>query len=101
MKYFSLFIITAALAHGQQFVTGQAARLIIGQPTFTSLDTGSPSAFQLGAVGGIAYANNTLFVVDSNRVQATPVDNRVLIYNPRASVVRFAPAIHRLSPPLS
>jgi uncharacterized protein (TIGR03437 family) len=81
MKYFSLFIITAALAHGQQFVTGQAARLIIGQPTFTSLDTGSPSAFQLGAVGGIAYANNTLFVVDSNRVQATPVDNRVLIYN--------------------
>jgi uncharacterized protein (TIGR03437 family) len=80
MKYLSLFVISSTLAYGQQFVTGQAARLVIGQPTFTAQDTGSPSAFQLGAVGGVAYANNMLFVVDSNRVQATPVDNRVLIY---------------------
>lgn len=81
MKYFSLFVLSSALAYGADWVTGQAARLVIGQPTFTAQNTGTPSAFQLGAVGGIAYANNTLFIVDSNRVQATPVDNRVLIYN--------------------
>jgi len=39
------------------------------------------SANRLGAAGGVAYVNNTLFVVDSNRVQASPVLNRVLIYN--------------------
>lgn len=87
MKYFSLIVISSALAYGQNFVTGQAARLIIGQPNFTAQDTGAASAFQLGAVGGIAYANNTLFVVDSNRVQATPVDNRVLIYSNIGSFV--------------
>ena len=32
-------------------------------------------------MGGLAYANNTLFVADSNHIQATPSDNRVLIYN--------------------
>ena len=47
-----------------------------------------PSAFQLGAVGGIAYANDTLFVVDGNRVQATPIQNRVLIYRNISSFVR-------------
>lgn len=55
--------------------------MTIGQTTFTSQDTGNPSQFQLGGVGGVAYANNTLFVVDSNHIQATPVNNRVLIYN--------------------
>jgi uncharacterized protein (TIGR03437 family) len=80
MKYFSLFVFSSALAYGQSFVTGQAARLVVGQPTFTAQQTGTPSNVQLGAVGGVAYANNTLFVVDSNRVQATPINNRVLIY---------------------
>ena len=65
MEYFSLFVFSSALAYGQSYVSGQAARLVIGQPTFTSQFTGTPSASQLGAVGGIAYANNTLFVVDS------------------------------------
>jgi hypothetical protein len=61
------------------FTTGQAARLVIGQPTFTAQDNNS-TALILGGVGGIAYANNTLFVTDANRLQATPVNHRVLIY---------------------
>ena len=34
----------------------------------------------LGAISGLAYANGTLFVADSNRAGATPINNRVLIY---------------------
>jgi len=81
MKYLSLFLISSVVALSADFQTGQAARIIIGQNTFTSQDTGTPTAYTLGAVSGIAVANNTLFVVDSNRVQADPVQNRVLIFN--------------------
>ncbi len=64
------------------FLTGQAARETIGQGTFTSQSTGSPSPYQIGAAQGIAYANNTLFIVDSNlHGLIPPVNNRVLIYN--------------------
>ena len=77
----------AAQAQSLTFVTGQAARMMIGQTSFTSADTAAPSASLLGAVGGLAYANNTLFVVDSNKVQATPVQNRVLIYNNLSSFI--------------
>ena len=80
MKYLSLLIFSSALASAADFTTGQAARMVIGQTTFTAQSTGAPTASRLGAVGGIAYANDTLFVVDSNRVQATPIQNRVLIY---------------------
>ena len=81
MKYLAFTFLASVTAFGADFLTGQAARFTIGQATFTAQDTGIPSAFQLGAVGGVAYANNSLFVVDSNHVQATPVQNRVLIYN--------------------
>ena len=63
MKYFFFFFLSSLTVLGADFLTGQAARITIGQTTFTSQDTGSPSQYQLGAVGGIAYANNTLFVV--------------------------------------
>jgi uncharacterized protein (TIGR03437 family) len=62
-------------------MTGQAARMVIGQANFTQQDIGTPSQTVLGAVSGLAYANNQLFVVDSNHIQATPVQNRVLIYD--------------------
>ena len=81
MKSFFFVFLSCFTACGADFLTGQAARITMGQTTFTSQDTGTPSQYQLGAVGGIAYANNTLFVSDSNHVQATPVNNRVLIYN--------------------
>ena len=41
---------------------------------------GNPNQDQLGGVDGVAYANNTLFVVDSNHLQILPDNNRVLVY---------------------
>jgi uncharacterized protein (TIGR03437 family) len=87
MKHLSLFFLSCVLASAADFLTGQAARITIGQNTFTSQDTGGPSAFQLGAVSGIAFANNTLFVVDSNHIQGDPVNNRVLIFNNVSSLI--------------
>src|ERR1700737_3543105 len=91
-KYLALFLLGSALAGAADFVTGQAARAIFGQQTFTAQDIQSPcqganvyncqqpTPSGLGAVGGVAYANNTLFITDSSRVSATPTLNRVLIY---------------------
>jgi hypothetical protein len=53
--------------------------MVIGQPTFTAQDNNS-NQLVLGGVGGIAYGNDTLIVTDANRVQATPVNHRVLVY---------------------
>lgn len=61
------------------FTTGQAARLVIGQPTFTAQDTNSNDLI-VGAVSGLAYAADTLFVADSNRAGAGPNNHRVLLY---------------------
>ena len=79
MKCISLLLMGAVAVSAADFTTGQAARLVIGQETFTSQDTNS-SATVLGADGGVAYAANTLFVADSNRVGATPSNNRVLLF---------------------
>jgi hypothetical protein len=70
-------------------MTGQAARITIGQNSFTAQDTGTATAYRVGAVSGIAVANNSLIVVDSNRVQADPVQNRVLIFN---NISRLVPS---------
>lgn len=59
------------------FSTGQAARLVIGQVRFTGGDFGATNSL-LGSPSGIAYANGTLWVADSNRVGGTPNNNRVL-----------------------
>src|SRR5215470_1736296 len=83
MKCISVFLLTAAAALAQSpavgFKTGQAARLVIGQPTFTTQDSNSSDTI-LGAASGLAFAGDTLFVADSNRVGATPSNHRVLIY---------------------
>jgi hypothetical protein len=90
MRYCAFLLLAASAAFGADFYTGQGARLLIGQTNFTSQDIPTQDPAQpntlfasqtyLGAAGGVAYANDTLFVVDSNRVGATPVNNRVLIY---------------------
>ena len=90
MKYCALFLLTASFAFAADFNTGQAARLLIGQPNFTAQaipdqDATKPNVLfasktLLGAPGGVAAANNMLFVVDSNRMGAAPVNNRILIY---------------------
>jgi hypothetical protein len=86
MKRLGILFVSLSALFAQQptvdFLTGQAARQIIGQPTFTQEGAGQPSAFQIGSVQGLAYANNTLFVVDSNlHGLLTPNNNRVLIFN--------------------
>jgi len=80
LKYCSLFLLCAGLGHAADFMTGQAARLVIGQQTFTSQISGvSDTVF--GAVGGLAYANGSLFVSEGNRLGLMPANNRVLIFN--------------------
>ena len=78
---FALIFAACAAAWGQTptFNTGQSARLVIGQPQF---DAESDSAGQniVGAMSGLAFANNTLFVADGNLVGAAPNNNRVLIF---------------------
>jgi hypothetical protein len=82
MKYcaaFALFLVYTTLLPAQDFLTGQAARVVLGQPTFTSQDPGASERL-LGAAGGVAYANGMLFVADANRVAATPSNHRILVY---------------------
>jgi len=90
-SYVLLLCAAASTAAAADFVSGQAARAAIGQASFTvaaSPTTGSTN-WQLGAAGGLAYANGTLFVADANRAGSLPVNNRVLIYRNIAS--KFPP----------
>ena len=89
MRSLAFLVLSAGVGLAAEFATGQAARLVIGQPTFTTqkpyaaLDADKKpltSAEILGGVGGLAYANNMLFVTDTNRVGASPLNHRVLIY---------------------
>lgn len=86
------FVITVLAAClpllAQEFSTGQAARIVIGQPTFTA-ESPKSSASVLGGVGGLAIHNGTLLVTDANRIGAlgdspangTPdINHRVLIF---------------------
>src|ERR1035437_6891190 len=79
MKCISIFLFCAAAVCAADFTTGQAARLVIGQTTFTSQDSNSSDTI-LGGASGLAYAADTLFVADSNRVGASPSNHRVLLY---------------------
>jgi hypothetical protein len=80
MKFLALFILLAGtIAAETKFITGQGARLVIGQETFTDSLPGA-SEDLIGASGGIAYAGDNLFIADSNRLGATPNNDRVLVY---------------------
>ncbi len=79
MRYLAFFLLSASLFGAERFATGQAARLVIGQRTFTAQESGTSERI-LGAVGGLAYANDMLIVADSNRVGATPLNHRVLVF---------------------
>lgn len=98
-KHFAVVLFASALLGAQTFTTGQAARAVFGQQTFTAQDQDSqtgvvcgpqvctPTPYILGAAGGVAYANNMLFVADSNYVSAIPLFNRVLIYTNVAAML--------------
>ena len=79
MKYFSVILLCVAAGSAADFTTGQAARLVIGQTTFTTQDANSSDTV-LGGVSGLAYAADTLFVADSNRVGSSPNNHRVLLF---------------------
>src|SRR5690242_10420667 len=79
IKCVTTILLAAAVSNAADFTTGQAARLVIGQSTFTSQDPNSSDVI-LGGVSGLAYAADTLFVADSNRVGASPNNHRVLLY---------------------
>jgi uncharacterized protein (TIGR03437 family) len=85
MKSFSFFFFAALLAVEQgafaqpNYTTGQAARAVIGQPLFDAQNQNSSDTV-VGAASGVAYAGDTLFVADDNLVQATPENNRVLLF---------------------
>ena len=88
MKALPAILLCAAVSFAQRgpFTTGQAARLVIGQTTFTSQDTNSSDTI-LGGAAGVAYAANTLFVADSNLMGALPSNNRVLVYSNLSSML--------------
>jgi hypothetical protein len=86
MKFFALFLLATSVSLAADLNMGQAARLLIGQTTFTAEESGAGQTL-LGAVGGVAFANNTLFVADANRVGAVPVNNRVLIYSNLSTMI--------------
>src|SRR5882672_10631561 len=79
MKRIAIFVFFAAVVCAADFAGGQAARLVIGQLTFTSQDSNSSDTI-LGGASGLAYAADTLFVADSNRVGASPSNHRVPLY---------------------
>lgn len=87
MKCISVLLLSAAclLAQGGTYITGQAARLVIGQTTFTSEDPNSSDTI-LGAASGIAFAGDTLIVADANRVGAVPSNHRVLLFKGASSM---------------
>jgi uncharacterized protein (TIGR03437 family) len=79
MKCIWVFFVYAAAACAADFITGQAARLIVGQQAFTAQSTDSSDTV-IGAASGLAYAADTLFVADANRIGATPINHRVLLF---------------------
>ena len=53
---------------------------MLGQNNFTDAAENARQNI-LGGVGGVAYANGKLFAADSNRLNAIPQNNRVLIFD--------------------
>src|SRR5512135_3232953 len=90
MKCISILFLCAA-SFAADFTTGQAARLVIGQPTFTSQDSNSSDTV-VGGVSGLAFAADTLFVADSNRTGAGPSNHRVLLFQGMSSQLPFPTA---------
>ena len=84
MKFILYLLVCAQVAGAADFTTGMAARLIIGQQNFTNQTPGAGRDL-LGGVGGVAFANNMLFIADSNRVGSSPTNHRVLIYKDAAN----------------
>jgi uncharacterized protein (TIGR03437 family) len=77
-----LFPLLATTLEAQNFITGQAARAVLGQTVFTTGDS-NPSQQVLGGASGLAYdpIHGRLYVADSNRIGSFPQDHRVLVFD--------------------
>ena len=80
LKYCAFFSLWAGVGLGADYLTYQAARLVIGQSTFTSQNAGASNTL-MGSAAGVAFAANTLFVADGNRLGLVPSNNRVLVFS--------------------
>ncbi|MFL6414091.1 MAG: RICIN domain-containing protein [Bryobacteraceae bacterium] len=83
MRKFSLVILltlSAISVYADGFTTGQAARAVIGQGTFTDGIDGTQQ-YLLGGASGLAYSGGVLYVADDNRLGANPENNRVLMFD--------------------
>ena len=96
LKYCALLSLCASATLAAEFVTGQGARLVIGQTTFTNQESGA-TAKLLGGVGAVAFANGKLYIADANRLNLTPVNNRVLVMD----TATFPKATDEIQPYLS
>src|SRR5258708_2971980 len=79
MKVIPIFFLCAAAPFPPPFTPGQAPTLVVGQEAFTGQGSNSRGTI-VGGVSGLAYAADTLFVADSNRVGASPSNHRVLLF---------------------
>jgi uncharacterized protein (TIGR03437 family) len=86
MKWLAFLVCVGTAAPAQDFVTGQAARLMIGQTTWSAMKSGVSSRI-LGTPSGLAYSNGTLIVTDANRLGGTPNNNRVLLFGNLGSTI--------------
>ncbi len=103
MKRLAVFALAAHSVFAADFVTGQAARAVIGQRFFTEAYYWDPTSTDprdpdpkdgvhtldkvLGGVSGLAYANGALYVADSNRVSALPINHRIMVYRDIAAQI--------------
>jgi uncharacterized protein (TIGR03437 family) len=78
-KICAYFSLCAAIGLGADFVTGQGARLVVGQANFTAQIPGASDTL-IGSASGIAFAGDTLFLADGNREGFSPNNNRVLLF---------------------
>ena len=106
MRVLFPFLLACTASLAADFTNGQAARALIGQQTFTSVEPGA-GANRIGGISGIAYGNDTLFVADSNRFGSfgapdgngnpTPNNNRVLVFSGLSNSIPQPTAEYRLT----
>ena len=107
MKVLFPLLLACTASMAADFSSGQAARALIGQSTFTSTTPGA-TANRIGGISGIAYGADTLFVADSNRFGSfgapdgngnpTQNNNRVLVFNGLSNSIPQPTANYTLTP---
>lgn len=90
-----LLSLSIGVAEAQNFYSGQAARAVIGQSTF-SAGISNAQAYILGGASGVAVGGGYIWIADSNNLGYTPSNNRVMLFgtaeipSPRADLSKFS-----------